>query len=445
MEVHPIAENVGHTVSMHGNEAMEGLRVVRHPLAEHQVSSPMQMASSDAYNQNNEEDDEFAALMNSDKRKVPSPSENATHFNVDHGAAFTTEPPIPNTPQFVPPPDTYGQPTPPETNATSGTTGSFRTLDEEKMHYLHRIQRMQSRIPGRRMSMSNPLDEIKYEYDRMRRQVELGQSVKIQRRMLMAAVTGIEFLNKSFNPLGLHLDGWSEQVMDSLEDYDPTFEQLHERYSGVAQISPEWNLMIMLLGSGFMYHLSNTLFRSVLPNVNDIAKQNPDLMQNIANAMSSAMGQQGMARAGQSGPQMGANLAMQAAMSRPGGLAAPQMNDDDQTFTDDNGSEIEGASESGWNESVRSVSSPAHPSRRSTAPRGFADAASLLPSRHAAILPQPRMTGPVMSENDEISDMSSEISAFSSSAPDRRSTARGGPGGRKRKARDDRRAVEITL
>lgn len=404
----------------------------------------MQSLSNDNDFRENDEDDEFAALMNSDKRKVPSPPQAATHVDMDHGAAFTHDPPMSSTPSFVPPADTYAPPAPAGPNDTTGNGGSFRTLDEEKMHYLHRIQRMQSRIPGRRMSMANPLDEIKYEYDRMRRQVELSQSVKIQRRMLMAAVTGVEFLNKSFNPLGLHLDGWSEQVMDSLEDYDPTFEQLHERYSGVAQISPEWNLLIMLLGSGFMYHLSNTLFRSVLPNVNDIAKQNPDLMQNIANAMSSAMGQQGMARTGQSGAQMGANLAMQAAMSRPGGQAQT-MNGDDQSFTDENGSDNEAASESGWNESVRSVSSTPHPIRRSAVPRGFADAATLLPPRHAAPLPQTRMTGPVVSENDDMSDMSSEVSAFSSAVPDRRSSARGGSGGRKRKARDDRRAVEIQL
>ena len=128
----------------------------------------------------------------------------------------------------------------------------------------------------------------------------------------MAGVTGVEYLNKKFNPFGLRLEGWSESQMDSIEDYDNVFERLHDKYSGSAEVSPEWELMMMILGSGFMYHLSNTLFRSVLPNVNDIAKQNPDLMQNIANAMSTAMGQQGTAQPGDSMAQMGANLAMQA-------------------------------------------------------------------------------------------------------------------------------------
>ena len=308
MQVTPKSENNGNTVRMSGASGMSGLRV-----------SQARTVSQDPMS---DEDEELAALMNDDKRKrtaftsgLPGGASSPTKNRFEPPGASTPTPEThferPATPDFMPDSATGGSPQDP----------SFRSIDEEKQHYVYRIQRMQSRIPGRRVSMETPLDELKYEYDRLKRQQELNSSVKFQRRMLMAAVTGVEFMNKQFNPLGLHLDGWSETVMDSLEDYDPTFEQLHERYTGTAEVSPEWNLMIMLLGSGFMYHLSNTLFRSVLPNVNDIARQNPDLMQNIANAMSSAMGQQPTAAPGQNPTQMGANLAMQAMQSRTQGTS----------------------------------------------------------------------------------------------------------------------------
>ena len=313
MQVSPRSENNGNTVNLAAPSGLSGLRVSntsRAPSATGEMS---------------DEDEEFAALMNGDKSKRNTafqsglPGAAAAHSSSRFeppGGSVVDDMPFqrPSTPPFV-------SSSSPETYAASSGDPSFRSIDEEKQHYVYRIQRLQSRIPGRRVSMETPLDELKYEYDRLKRQQELNSSVKFQRRMLMAAVTGVEFLNKQFNPLGLHLDGWSETVMDGLEDYDPTFEQLHERYSGTAEVSPEWNLMIMLLGSGFMYHLSNTLFRSVLPNVNDIARQNPDLMQNIANAMSSAMGQQPTATADQNPTQMGGNLAMQAmqAQSHAGG------------------------------------------------------------------------------------------------------------------------------
>ena len=36
----------------------------------------------------------------------------------------------------------------------------------------------------------------------------------------MAAVTGLEFLNKKFDPIGAKLDGWSESVNESITDFD---------------------------------------------------------------------------------------------------------------------------------------------------------------------------------------------------------------------------------
>ena len=46
----------------------------------------------------------------------------------------------------------------------------------------------------------------------------------------MAAITGVEFLNKKFDPIGAKLDGWSESVMDNITDYEEIFKQLHEKY-----------------------------------------------------------------------------------------------------------------------------------------------------------------------------------------------------------------------
>ena len=46
----------------------------------------------------------------------------------------------------------------------------------------------------------------------------------------------------------------------------------------------------MLGGSGFMFHLTNTMFKSSLPGMGDIMKQNPELMQQFAKAAVNTMG-----------------------------------------------------------------------------------------------------------------------------------------------------------
>ena len=43
-----------------------------------------------------------------------------------------------------------------------------------------------------------------------------------------------------------------------------------------------------------MFHLSNTMFKSSMPNMGDIMKQNPDLMKQFAKAAVGSMAQPGM-------------------------------------------------------------------------------------------------------------------------------------------------------
>ena len=47
----------------------------------------------------------------------------------------------------------------------------------------------------------------------------------------------------------------------------------------------------MIGGSGFMFHLTNTMFKSSLPGMNDIMQQNPDLMKQFASVAASSMKQ----------------------------------------------------------------------------------------------------------------------------------------------------------
>jgi hypothetical protein len=108
--------------------------------------------------------------------------------------------------------------------------------------------------------------------------------------MLIACVTGIEFLNKRYNPLDIHLDGWSESVMDGVDDYDDVFEELYVKYRGKAKMAPELKLMMMLGGSATMFHLTHSMFKSAMPQMNDVIKQNPDLIKNMMSAVANTAG-----------------------------------------------------------------------------------------------------------------------------------------------------------
>jgi len=121
---------------------------------------------------------------------------------------------------------------------------------------------------------------------------ERQNSIKFQGKMLMMAVTGLEFLNNRVNPFDLQLDGWAESINENITDYDEVFSQLHEKYSGKANVAPELKLLFMLGGSAVMLHMTNTMFKSAMPGMDDIMRQNPELMQQFTKAAVSSMGQQ---------------------------------------------------------------------------------------------------------------------------------------------------------
>ena len=97
--------------------------------------------------------------------------------------------------------------------------------------------------------------------------------------MLMAFVSAIEFMNSKFDPFDIKLDGWAEAVNENIDDYDDVFGELHEKYAGKAKIAPELKLLFMLGGSAAMLHMTNTMFKSSIPGMDDIMRQNPELMQ----------------------------------------------------------------------------------------------------------------------------------------------------------------------
>jgi hypothetical protein len=161
----------------------------------------------------------------------------------------------------------------------------------EKFKYIKKLEDLEKK--GIRLTkkydMESSLSEMKGEYETHVEERERRNSVKFQGKMLMACITGIEFLNNKFDPFDLKLDGWSEQVNENIDDYDEIFGELHEKYKSKAKMAPELKLLFQLGGSAIMLHMTNTMFKSAMPGMDDIMRQNPELMQQFTQAAVSSM------------------------------------------------------------------------------------------------------------------------------------------------------------
>ena len=164
---------------------------------------------------------------------------------------------------------------------------------KEKFKYLRKLDDLEKKgvSLSKRYNMDSNLNEMIGEYETIIAEKEKSNAIKFQAKMMMACITGLEFLNTKFDPFDIKLEGWGEQINENIDEYDDIFAELHEKYKSKAKMSPELKLLFQLGGSAMMVHMSNTLFKSSMPGMDDIMRQNPELMKQFTQAAVNTMGQ----------------------------------------------------------------------------------------------------------------------------------------------------------
>jgi hypothetical protein len=191
--------------------------------------------------------------------------------------------------------DGYGKfnniPINPDKHVPSQPQMSREETLREKFKFLRKLEALEKKGVelSKKYNMESSLQEMMGEYETIMEEKTKQNSVKFQGNMLMAVINGIEFLNNKFDPFDIKLDGWSEQINENITDYDDIFGELYEKYKSKASMAPELKLLFQLGGSAMMVHMTNTMFKSAMPGMDDILRQNPDLMRSFQNAAVNTM------------------------------------------------------------------------------------------------------------------------------------------------------------
>ena len=183
-------------------------------------------------------------------------------------------------------------------------------LLRDKFKFLRKLEALEKKGVelSKKYNMESSLQEMQGEYETIMEEKEKSNSVKFQGNMLMACINGIEFLNGRFDPFDIKLDGWGEQLNENITDYDEIFGELHEKYKSKASMAPELKLLFQLGGSAMMVHMTNTMFKSAMPGMDDILRQNPDLMRSFQTAAVNTMSQSNPGLSGFMNNVMGSNI-----------------------------------------------------------------------------------------------------------------------------------------
>ena len=183
-------------------------------------------------------------------------------------------------------------PVTPEKTMQSQPTQSKEELLREKFQLLRKLESLEQKGVqlSKKYTMDSPLLEMKGEYETIIDEKAKQNSIKFQGNMLMTCINGIEFLNNRFDPFDLKLDGWSEQIAENVDDYDEVFGELYDKYKSKGTMAPELRLLFQLGGSAMMLHMTNSMFKSAMPGMDDVLRQNPDLAQQFQKAAMDSMG-----------------------------------------------------------------------------------------------------------------------------------------------------------
>ena len=214
-------------------------------------------------------------------------------------------------------------PAPPPVYVEQPSDG-FRTMEEEKSDIMFKLQRLHRQgVKGlRAFTPYSDIRDMRNELNRVRTELELDRSVKFQRKILMAIVSAMEWGNDKFNPFDLELEGWSEQMHQSVQtssEYDGVFEELYFKYRGKVSTPPEIRLMLMVGGSAMMFHMTKAMMKSAMPGIGDLMRQNPAMMESLVKSFAGPGTQQAPEQAPQQ--QDGARREMRGPGIDLGGLA----------------------------------------------------------------------------------------------------------------------------
>lgn len=165
----------------------------------------------------------------------------------------------------------------------------------EKGDLLYKIERMRKRGLGgaHTLTMDDSLEDIQFEHARLIKNANVDKSIAFQRSLLISFASGAEYLNSTFDPAGIKLDGWSEAINDSMDNFDDVLEELAMKWgSGPSGMPPELKLIFMIVSSGAMFHLQSTMFKSA-PGMDEVMKENPELARDFAAATARSMAKNG--------------------------------------------------------------------------------------------------------------------------------------------------------
>lgn len=179
----------------------------------------------------------------------------------------------------------------PNVAPSSSKKMSEKEMRRKKRHMIKKLEEWNEKKMISNYShftMDSEFDEVEDEYETALDDKRKKDSVKLQGWWFMTFINSLEYGNAVFDPFGLNLDGWGEQVNEDIDSYEEIFGELHDKYKG-GKLAPEISLLLRVGFSAAVLNFSNKALSSAAPGFDDVIKQSPELMKMFTQATADTM------------------------------------------------------------------------------------------------------------------------------------------------------------
>lgn len=137
-------------------------------------------------------------------------------------------------------------------------------IQREKQGYLLELEKwkMQGITTTKQFSMNDSLDDIQFEYDRIKMNMDTVSGVNFMKDAMKLMFTGVELANSKMGPI-LQLDGWSSEVTSDMQKYNNCLEKIYKKHWRKGSMAPESELAFMVVGSMLVFHFKAKFFGNV--------------------------------------------------------------------------------------------------------------------------------------------------------------------------------------
>lgn len=190
-------------------------------------------------------------------------------------------------------------------NADQPIKMTFEQQQKKKAETLRKLDRLRKKgyFVYRNLNINSEYEDIMNEYVNVKEEASLQRSLRQQKDILITTsrviegAAGTELVQEYTGKL--ELEGWSQHMMETVDDYEDIMEDLHDRYGKSFNDGayPEARLLFAVIHSAIMFHITKKYVQQ-MPNLGSLLNQNPNLAREFSRATANYVGQQNPAFAG---------------------------------------------------------------------------------------------------------------------------------------------------